>query len=162
VTLLFDADKASELLRRTVTDIFADMAFFDVQALPAQAAGTAEAEASRNASMAECVAIDVMRPLSCTMEFHFAPRMKDALAESLYGVESVNDSQGRDSMLEMLNVASGSFFTAYFGPGADLKFEVPRCLFGDPEESGEVVCFADFDAQGFPLRVILRSVRYRY
>jgi hypothetical protein len=154
-----DATRAATLLSKAIVAVCADTAFIDV--MPARAPigpGIGFDGAS----------IDVLRPVSCALELYFAPEFGAKVAGTLFSPGATLDENGpseanaRDSILEMLNIAAGTFLSDYCGPGADIKLELPRFLPGGPERSGGEVCSVDFDAEGLPLRAVLRSIRYRY
>jgi hypothetical protein len=149
----FDRGRAGALLSRAVMEALAETAFLDARpvVLPVEAEARLEG-----------AAIDILRPLSCSLEFYFSPEFGAKVADTLFEGGKAGDQEARDSVLELLNIAAGSFLSAYCGPGADIKLELPRFLPGGPEGGGEAICTADFDAEGLPLRALLRSVRYRY
>lgn len=153
MTAVFDSAKAAGLLSETVTSVCADTAFLD--ASPARTPIGAQVRF-------EGVAIDILRPISCALEFYFTAEFGGKLADALFEEGLSSDENARDSILELLNIAAGTFLSAYCGPGADIKLELPRFLSGAPEDEGETICSIDFDAEGLPLRAVLRSIRYRY
>jgi hypothetical protein len=150
-----DRERASSALAAAVTDVFANMAFLDAERLAA--AGPEEGLVTR-------AAIDVLRPSSCRVELRMRESLRSKISDILYpeGVEGVGEGVPEDALLEILNVIAGNFLTDYFGPGMEIKLELPRYLYlsGD-SEGGDVIDLA-FDAEGEPLRVVLSSVRYRY
>jgi hypothetical protein len=158
-----DPARASALLLDALASTFADMAFIDVES--AQAAAGVGIQAPARAPTAESVrvAIDVLKPLSWRLEIECPVSLKERIEATLFQGESSGAREGReDSLLEILNVAAGVFLTSYFGPGADIKLELPQYLFVSDGSEGEVLAEAAADAEGESLRVVLRSIRYRY
>jgi hypothetical protein len=153
MTAVFDSAKAAELLSRAVASVCADTAFLD--ASPSRTPVGADVAF-------EGAAIDILRPISCALEFYFTEEFGAKLAGTLFEEGRSGDENARDCVLELLNIAAGTFLSAYCGPGADIKLELPRYLSGGPEGEGDAICSVDFDAEGLPLRAILRSIRYRY
>ena len=157
-----DAARAAALLSGAITEVCAETAFIDVQ--PAQAPIGREIPFNG-------ASIDVLRPLSCALELHFTAEFGAKVAGNLFGYASADgastdvastDAHAQDSVLELLNIAAGTFLSAFCGAGADIKLELPRFLPGGPELGADAVCSVDFDAEGLPLRAVLRSIRYRY
>ncbi|MBL8966787.1 MAG: hypothetical protein JNG85_07235 [Spirochaetaceae bacterium] len=170
----FDREKACACLAETVAAVFADMAFIDavtlaesIAAEPAAepAAATESAPASSrpgpSSEVLERCALDVLKPVSCRLELALSPGLHRKIVEILLGESDVKGGAD-DSILEMLNVIAGGFLTSYFGLGVEIKLELPRYLFLEDESGGDIVCSADFDAEGERLSAILRSIRYRY
>lgn len=151
----FDQRRARALLAETISSVFADMAFIDLEA---SAPGRADASALSEVR----AAIDVLKPISWRIELGCSRALKSRIEETLRlgGGEAGQDTG--DSILEMLNVAAGAFLTSYFGPGAAIKLELPQYLFIPEDEPGEALAEAVCDAEGEPIRALLRSVRYRY
>lgn len=147
-----DAARAAALLTKAIVDVCADTAFIDV--MPARTP-------IEEGAGFDGAAIDVLRPLSFALELYFTPQFGAKVAGALYA-EGSTDAHARDSILEMLNIAAGTFLSDYCGAGADIKLELPRFLPGGPERSGDEACSLDFDAEGMPLRAVLRPIRYRY
>ena len=149
--------RASALLLEALSSTFADMAFIDVERARAAAGERARAAAGIPAPAPEPraesvrVAIDVLRPLSLRLELECSVSLKERIEATLFQDESSAERASReDSLLEILNVAAGVFLTSYFGPGADIKLELPQYLFVSDGSEGE------------RLRAALRSIRYRY
>lgn len=147
-----DPARAAGILMEAFSSTFADMAFIDVE--PAKDKGALILDPVR-------AAIDVLKPVSCRLEIECPASLKAKLEENLFQGQ-VGGGGESDSLLEMLNVAAGVFLTAYFGPGADIKLELPEYLYFSDGSEGEVLAQAAGDAEGVPLRAVLRSVRYRY
>jgi hypothetical protein len=149
-----DPARAAAILMETISSTFADMAFIDVE--PAkEGSALAEIEAPVRA------AIDVLRPVSCRLEIRCPASLRARIEATLFQGQGEGRSE-EDSLLEILNVAAGVFLTSYFGPGADIKLELPQYLFSSDGSEGEVLASADGDAEGEPLRAALTSIRYRY
>jgi hypothetical protein len=149
-----DSARAAVVLMETISSTFADMAFIDVE--PAkEGSALAEIETPVRA------AIDVLRPVSCRLEIRCPLSLKARIEATLFQGQGEGRS-AEDSLLEMLNVAAGVFLTSYFGPGADIKLELPQYLFSSEGSEGEVLASANGDAEGEPLRAALTSIRYRY
>ena len=145
-----DPARAAGILMEAFSSTFADMAFIDVG--PARAKGALILDPVR-------AAIDVLKPVSCRLEIECPASLKERIEETLVQGEGGNEE---DSLLEILNVAAGVFLTAYFGPGADIKLELPQYLFLSEGAEGTVLAEGSADAEGHALRAVLRSIRYRY
>jgi len=152
-----DAVRAATALMETISSTFADIAFIDVE--PARAvAGDAKAIVQPIR-----VAIDVLRPVSCRIEIECSTSLKQRIEATLFqGEGDGKKGSEEDSLLEILNVVAGVFLTAYFGSGADIKLELPQYLFFTDGPEGEVLAEASGDAEGEPIRAVLRSIRYHY
>lgn len=151
-----DPAKAEATLMQALCSTFADMAFVDVEPAAPGTAGDIQ-DAVR-------VAIDVLRPVSSRIEIDCPVSLKARIEAILFqapGPGQHGDESPEDSLLEILNVVAGAFLTCYFGNGADIKLELPRYLFLS-EEEGAILAEVSADAEGEPLRAMLRSVRYRY
>lgn len=171
----FDRERACSRLAETVAAVFADMAFIDAVALaesiaaepaaPAVSAPVGSAPASERtgvpAEAPERCALDVLKPVSCRLELALSPGLHRKIVDILLGESDIKGGAD-DSILEMLNVIAGGFLTSYFGTGVEIKLELPRYLFLEDESGGDIVCSADFDAEGERLSAVLRSIRYRY
>ena len=149
-----DPEKAAELLADCVSSVFADMAFIDVQKSDAGAAVKDE----------RCVAIDVLAPVSCRIELRLTGGLRDKIVENLFGdaPDSVQKKNGEDSILEMLNIITGAFLSAYFGAGTEIQLELPQYLYFEEQSPGSVVAKVFMNAEGESLNITLSSVRYRY
>jgi hypothetical protein len=151
-----DPAKAATTLMQALSSTFADMVFVDVEPAGPSSAGDIQ-DAVR-------VAIDVLRPISSRIEIECPASLKARIEATLFqasGPGQHGDESPEDSLLEILNVVAGSFLTCYFGAGADIKLELPRYLFL-AEEEGAILAEVSADAEGEPMRAMLRSVRYRY
>ncbi len=147
-----DPARARTDLMEAVASTFADMAFIDVEAAaPGVAAGDIPSPVR--------AAIDVLRPVSCRIEIECPSSLKERIEATLFQGDGASEE---DSLLEILNVAAGLFLSAYFGPGADIKLELPRYLYFSEGPEDAVLAEASADAEGELLRVVLRSIRYRY
>jgi hypothetical protein len=155
-----DPARAAPILMASLSSTFADMAFIDVEAARPP---SAQAGAAAHGALEGCVraAIDVLRPVSCRLEIQCPAALKERIESTLFQGEAEGGSR-EDSLLEMLNVAAGAFLTSYFGQGADIKLELPQYLYLAEGSEGEVLAEAEADAEGQPLRAVLRSIRYRY
>jgi len=149
-----DPVKAAGILADCVSSVFADMAFIDVQKTESAAAVEDE----------RCVAIDVLAPVSCRIELRISRALRDKIVENLFGdaPDSVQKKNGEDSILEMLNIVTGAFLSAYFGTGTEIQLELPQYLYFGEQSSGSTVAKVFMTAEGEPLNITLSSVRYRY
>jgi len=149
-----DPEKAALLLADCVSSVFADMAFIDVQKTDAGDPVTDE----------RCVAIDVLAPVSCRIELRLSGGLRDKIVENLFGdsPDSVQKKNGEDSILEMLNIITGAFLSAYFGAGTEIQLELPQYLYFEEQSPGSVVAKVFMNAEGESLNITLSSVRYRY
>lgn len=147
-----DPARAAAVLIEAVASTFADMAFIDVEATAAGSVGGDIASPVR-------AAIDVLRPVSCRIEIECPASLKERIESTLFQGDGPG---GEDSLLEILNVAAGVFLSSYFGPGEDIKLELPQYLFLSDGAAGAVLAQTSADAEGEPIRVVLRSIRYRY
>jgi hypothetical protein len=155
-----DPVRAAAILMETLSSTFADMTFIDVE--PARDGGAAMPSPTGAASLAPVrAAIDVLKPVSCRLEIECPASLRERIEETLFQGRGEGGSEA-DSLLEILNVAAGVFLTAYFGPGADIKLELPEYLYFPDGSEGDILAFAAGDAEGEPIRALLRSVRYRY
>lgn len=166
----FDPSRAAPMLGAAVSRVFADMAFIDAGPAP-RPRGMSQPEAR--------AAIDALEPASCSIELRMGDSLRRRIADILFSGQAAsgagNGDASDDALLELLNVIAGSFLTDYFGPGGEIKLDLPRYLyFGDEAASAgrdaqggmgsgsRVVAELDLDAEGEPLKAILSSVRYRY
>lgn len=147
-----DPGRAAITLMDTLSSVFADIAFIDVEAARGEAP-------SVQAPLR--VAIDILRPVSCRLELECPATLKTRIDETLFQGEKPRGSE-EDSLLEILNIAAGVFLSAYFGAGADIKLELPHYLYISDGSEGEVLAEASGDAEGEALHAVLRSIRYRY
>ncbi len=149
-----DPEKAALLLADCVSSVFADMAFIDVR----QSETAAAVEDER------CVAIDILAPVSCRIELRISRALRDKIVENLFGEapDSVQKKNGEDSILEMLNIITGAFLSAYFGAGTEIQLELPQYLYFEEQSPGSVVSKVFMNAEGESLNITLSSVRYRY
>lgn len=156
MTYALETERAAKVLAQCVTDVFAQTAFIDVQGRD----GGSPIEDAR------CAAINVLSPLSCSVRISFSQATLDRIADSLYGDEAKGKpgakKNAEDSMLEILNIVSGSFLSSYFGAGTEFLLELPQYQYGDDASPGEQVTRLRMDAEGEPIEVSLNSVRYRY
>jgi hypothetical protein len=156
----FDPKRAAEILRDTVTEVMADMAFLDAEPR-GFVVGSCPAEGPEP-TLGSRVAIDVLRPISCRIELRSQPEFLSKVMEILFVEPEQKGMEREDAVLEMLNVVAGSFLTTYFGHGVEIKLELPRYVFYSDGAEGEEIACLDFDVEGFPLRIVLSSIRYRY
>jgi len=156
MTYALDPERATQVLARCVTDVFAQTAFIDVQ----------DRKSAAPTGATRCATINVLSPLSCSVRLSFAQSTLDRIAESLYGEDAKGKpgakKNAEDSMLEILNIISGSFLSNYFGSGTDFLLELPQYQYGDDASPGEQVTRLRMDAEGEPIEISLNSVRYRY
>ena len=149
-----DATRAAAILMETIASTFADIAFIDVAPLrPGDPEKTIVAPLR--------AAIDVLKPVSCRIEIQCSATLKQRIEATLFQGE-VRSGNEEDALLEILNVTAGVFLTSYYGPGTDVKLELPQYLFLSDGSEGEILAQAAGDAEGEPLRAVLRSIRYRY
>jgi hypothetical protein len=155
-----DPGRAAAALMEALSSAFADMAFIDVQPSarkgPVPSAGAGAAEGADRTVRA---AIDVLRPLSCRIELECPVSLSARVEETLFMGEAGKEE---DAILELLNVLAGLFLSSYFGPGTDIKLELPQYLFMSGDLDGEVLAMVDGDAEGVPVRAVLKTIRYRY
>jgi hypothetical protein len=155
MTESFDAPRAGWELEKTVIGVLADMTFIDATPRPADASMDDSAWESR-------ASIDVLRPMSCRIELRSPKAFLAEIIDILFAGAEDEGTDRDDSVLELLNVVAGSFLTSYFGPGTEIKLELPRYVFFSDGAEGEEIARLDFDAEGFPIRVSLSSIRYKY
>ena len=74
-----ESGKASVLLADSVSSVFADMAFIDVQEVFEESAFPEDSSDER------CVTIDVLAPLSCRIELRINQALRDKIVENLFG-----------------------------------------------------------------------------
>lgn len=79
MTETIESGKASVLLAESVSSVFADMAFIDVQEVFDEIAGSGKSTEER------CVTIDVLSPLSCRIELRINQALRDKIVENLFG-----------------------------------------------------------------------------
>jgi hypothetical protein len=172
----FNPDRAGKILADSITSVFADMAFIDVErkgeatTVTGTANGTPIAAAAPRASADSSfdgerrAAINVLSPLSCRIELKINTPLRDRILETLFG-DSMDQEQKKsaeDPLLEMLNIIAGSFLSSYFGSGTNIQLELPRYLYLGEESPGQSVSSIAMDAEGEPLEAFISSVRYRY
>ena len=150
-----DAVRAATILMDTIASTFADIAFIDV-------APTRAGEPEKVIQAPLRAAIDVLKPVSCRIEIQCPATLKQRIEATLFQGEVRSGGKEEDAILEILNVTAGVFLTSYFGPGTDVKLELPQYLFLSDGSEGEILAQASGDAEGEPLRAVLRSIRYRY
>jgi hypothetical protein len=149
-----EASRAETLLREAMTSTLADMAFLD--ALPAPLSPpAADAKAEYRA------AIDALKPTSCRIELRATSSFCARVASILFADDEGGAAQD-DALLEILNIATGKFLTDYFGPGNEVKLELPRFIYFDEGEEGSPIAAFGLDVEGESLTVSLSAVRYRY
>ena len=149
-----DSERAAAILMDTLSSTFADIAFIDVGPARGGTPGMVTEAPLR-------AAIDVLKPVSCRLEIECPAALRARIEATLFQGQGEGRNE-EDSLLEILNVAAGVFLTAYFGPGADIKLELPQYLYFSDGSEGEILAEAKGDAEGEPLRAVLRSIRYRY
>lgn len=148
-----DADRAAEALCRATTQVLADMAFIDAACAPSDEAVAYDV----------CAAIDLLRPLSCRLELRMPRTLADTISDTLGAGDAAGGGAGTtDTELEMVNILAGVFISEYFGPGADIKLELPTFLYEPMADEGTPICSVRCDAEGTPCMAIIRSIRYRY
>lgn len=145
-----DLERAGLALANAVQTAMADMVFID----------TTKTEERPRLQLEDRAAIDILKPLSLRLEVSASPKLRGRIADILYGEESEWNKD--DAFLELLNVSAGIFLSEYYGPGMEVRLELPRYLYVKDEEEGEAVAEAGFDAEGEPMLATLRSIRYRY
>jgi len=134
------------------------MAFIDVQEVFDEVSFPAVSSEER------CVTIDVLSPLSCRIELRINQALRDKIVENLFGEapDSIQKKNGEDSLLEMLNIITGSFLSAYFGTGTEIQLELPQYQYFNEQAQGQNVAKVLMLAENEPLSITLNSVRYRY
>lgn len=162
----FDPARAAPMLGAAVSRVFADMAFIDAEAT----------HSPRSMAQPEArAAIDALEPASCSIELRMGDSLRRRIADILFSGQGESGAACDDAILELLNVIAGSFLTEYFGPGGEIRLDLPRYLYFGDEAPGpsrdaqdgqsggsRLVAELDLDAEGEPLKAILYSVRYRY
>ncbi len=150
--------KTALLLADCVSSVFADMAFIDVEEV------LDETPPPIKSSEERCVAIDVLAPISCRIELRMSKALRDKIVENIFGdsPDANQKKNGEDSLLEMLNIITGTFLSAYFGTGAEIQLELPQFLYFNDQSQGHPVAKVYMRAEGEPLSVSFNSVRYRY
>ncbi len=152
----FDLGRAATILREAVITTLADMAFLDAQALPGAPPPPAGGTDSR-------AAIDALKPASCRVEIRAPESFRLKVARILFPDEEAGGGSSQDdALLEILNITTGKFLTDYFGPGKEVKLELPRFLYFNEGEEGQTIVAIGLDVEGDPLEISLSSVRYRY
>jgi CheY-specific phosphatase CheX len=158
MTYTLDPGKTEMILAQCVSDVFAETAFIDVQEDAAQAG--AESTANRFA------AIDVLSPLSCRIQIGINQNILKRIADILFGSSGESPANIKkyadDSILEILNIITGSFLTRYFGAGTEFQLELPQYLYAVSDTTGDLVTRFRMDAEGDAIEILLVSVRYRY
>lgn len=147
-----DASKAATALCAATTSLFADMVFIDAVCVP---------ESIHDRPLVPydvCVAIDILKPLSCTLEFRMPRSLSDQIVETL----GSDDPSADDAVLEMVNIMAGVFISEYFGSGATIKLELPMYVYEPPADEDTPIAVALGDAEGTRFETLIRSVRYRY
>lgn len=169
-----DAGRVSTALSAAVGTVFADMAFIDASCSAAIIAGASGGESpGAGAATGELdvrAAIDILKPLSCSLELRMPRSLSDAIKETLGAGDDAGSPDGPptdDAVLEMVNVLAGTFLSEYFGPGAPIKLELPQYLYeglgyAEPLADGEPLAMLRCDAEGRPFEAYIHSVRYRY
>lgn len=157
MTINLEPLKAASLLADAVSSVFADMAFIDAQESDETRITDSSLETKR-------AIIDVMTPLSCSIEMKITPAIRDRIVDTLFidYQETERKKNAEDSLLEMLNIIAGSFLSSYFGHGTDIQLSLLRFLYFEETVPGQALCSLSFDAEGEPLELTLYSVRYRY
>jgi hypothetical protein len=154
MNLGLEAPRAENLLREAMASTLADMAFLD--ALPAPLAPPAV-----KARTEYRAAIDALKPTSCRIELRAPSSFRERVASILFADDEDGTSRD-DALLEILNIATGKFLTDYFGPGCEVKLELPRFIYFDEGEEGSPIAAFGLDVEGDALVVTLSAVRYRY
>ena len=172
----FNSDRAEKILVDSITSVFADMAFIDVERKSEEGSLTGPTNSSppeRTFLRATSdpsfdnerhAAIYVLSPLSCRIELKINKPLRDRVIETLFG-DSMDQEQKKaaeDPLLEMLNIIAGSFLSSYFGSGTNIQLELPRYLYFGEVSPGQSVSSILLDAEGEPLEAVISSVRYRY
>lgn len=161
-----DPERAKSLLGQAAAQVFAEMAFIDVN--PATDAENEPSRKSGNEPQpgeeTQCAVIDVMAPLSCRLELRIPAGVRERIVENLFSEmpEAERKKNAEDSILEMLNIIMGNFLSAYFGSGTELQLSLPRYRWLAEEMPGTAVANLRLDAEGSPFELALFSVRYRY
>jgi len=147
-----DALKAVSALSAATTSLFADMVFIDAVCVP-------DGNPDRpRVPYDVCVAIDILKPLSCTLEL----RMPGTLSEQIIETLGSDEPGADDAVLEMVNILAGVFISEYFGAGAIIKLELPMYVYEPPADEDAPIAVVLGDAEGARFETLIRSVRYRY
>lgn len=168
------AGRVQVALSAAVGAVFADMAFLDASCVPATSGAPADEAGAGGEGAAACeldvrAAIDILKPLSCSLELRMPRSLSDAIKDTLGAGDEAGSSDGPptdDAVLEMVNVLAGAFLSEYFGSGAPIKLELPQYLYEGLEDEaparGEPLAMLRCDAEGRPFEAYIHSVRYRY
>jgi len=147
-----DALKAVTALCAATTSLFADMVFIDAVCTP-------DSNPERpQVPFDVCVAIDILKPLSCTLEL----RMPRSLSQQIVDTLGSDEPGADDAVLEMVNILAGVFISEYFGSGATIKLELPMYVYEPPADGDAPIAVVLGDAEGTRFETLIRSVRYRY
>lgn len=181
-----DAGRVKTALSAAVGTVFADMAFIDATCSPAMTVGESGSPSPLAGAEMEDLdvraAIDILKPLSCSLELRMPRTLSDTIKETLGAGDEAGTPDGPptdDAVLEMVNVLAGTFLSEYFGPGAPIKLELPQYLYEELGEglsggggaggsvpgtppAGEPLAMLHCDAEGRPFEAYIHSVRYRY
>jgi hypothetical protein len=165
MTELLEGKRAADLLGDSVTETFAEIAFIDVL----KVSSSTNPEPFIHAGMPvpddqRCAVIDILMPLSCRLELKVDIAHRDRIVDNLFGdfPVAMQKKMADDSLLEMLNVISGAFLSAYFGKDTTIQLELPRLLYIAESPVGQSIARVQLEAEGKPLSATLTSVRYRY
>jgi hypothetical protein len=162
MTYTLDPGKAEMILAQCVSDVFAETTFMDVQEDSAQDDGATPEPSEIN----RFAAIDVLSPLSCRIQIGIKQNTLNRIADILFGSSGESALNIKkytdDSILEILNIISGSFLTRYFGAGTEFQLELPQYLYAVNDTTGETVTRFLMNAEGDVIEILLVSVRYRY
>lgn len=165
MTEMLEGKRSADILAATVIGVFADMAFIDVRTISVDTNSDLLIHPGTTVPDSEqCAVIDVLMPLSCRIELKVNVAIRNRIVETLFGdfPPAERKKMAEDSLLEMLNIISGSFLSSYFGADTTIQLELPRILYITESPVGQSVARIAMDAEGIPMSVILTSVRYRY
>ncbi len=165
MTEFLEGTKAADLLAESVISAFAGMSFIDATKVSTESGlepfirpGTPVPDDKR------CAIIDILMPLSCRVELVMDIAIRDRIIDTLFSDVPISEQKklADDSILEMLNVITGSFLSSYFGSDTTIQLELPRLLYIAESPIGQTAARVVLDAEGKSLTATLTSVRYRY
>ena len=147
-------EQASEAMKQAVIKTYSDMVFLDVAENP---------DMEIPAHFSYVLGIDILKPLSGTIVMYLSEDLKTRIVENIYYEPlKINQNDRDDCLLEILNVLAGSFLTIYFGKELNYKMKLPELFVDYLENGNDNFVLLNFNAEGLPFQVILKSVRYRY
>ncbi len=146
-----DAELAVISLKSAVINTFEDMAFIEI----------VEDKQIEGVIYPHILSIDIVKPVSVSIYLFLTEELKSRIINNICQ-DNVGSNQANDCLLEILNVISGAFLTAYFGKNVDYKMEFPQMFVNIPDEEKNYSLILNFNGEGEPVMLILNSVRYHY